>query len=359
MNLSLDNIIFSLQRGGGVSVVWIEHIKRLLRDSRFSPFFYEYNDALSNYMRREITIPESQVCKISNLFFPIKRYVNFRSHGKDPFIFHSSYYRIDNNPNARNVTTVHDFVYEKYMSGIRKKIHSSQKWKSIKEADAIICISDSTKMDLLHYLPQIDENKIHVIHNGVSDEYKQITHDQYKLNLHYGTGGFALYVGVRHVPYKNFNTAVQICKELKIPLVTVGGEPYSSEELSKLDILLGKGNYVGLRGITNSELNELYNRALVLLYPSLYEGFGIPVLEAQRCGCPVLCMKSSSIPEIVGDTDLCFGIDSTIGEMCEAVKSIKNDIYRKQEIERGLKNAERFSWDRTYRETADIYCSLL
>lgn len=356
--LFLDNIIYSLQHGGGASVVWTEHINRIVRDKRFDTKFYEYDNAKENIFRKALMIQEDSIIKESSFALSLKRYINLNSNKCDSYIFHSSHYRIDNNPFAKNVTTVHDFVYEKYVKGIRQKVHSMQKWHSIKKADAVICISESTKKDLLHYIPNIDENKLFVVHNGVSDTFRHIELDEYNLQIPFETKEYALYIGCRHVPYKNYGTAVQICKIMNMPLITVGGEPVGDDEKNNMEEQLGKGHFVNLRGINNSDLNELYNRAFVLLYPSLYEGFGIPVIEAQKCGCPVLCMNSSSITEIVGNFALCEDPDSSIEELCEKVKMLYCNDFRNKIISQGLMNSKRFSWDITYKKTTDIYNSL-
>ena len=359
MKIILDNIIFSLQYGGGASVVWSEHISRILNDKRFESHFLEYDNSVNNVFRKNLLIPENSLTTKSSKLLKLARYVDVKGDKMEPYIFHSSHYRIDKNVFAKNVTTVHDFVYEKYVKGIRQKVHSLQKWNSIKKADAVICISESTKKDLLHYIPDMDENKLFVVHNGVSDTFRQIEPDEYNLEIPFETRAYALYIGYRHVPYKNFNTAVQICKNLNIPLITIGGEPIDKKEILIMEEQLGIGHFISLRGINNSDLNELYNRAFVLLYPSLYEGFGIPVIEAQRCGCPVICMQSSSIPEIVGNSDLCVQPDSSLDSICERVKLLYNNEYRNKEINQGLVNSQRFSWDNTYTKTIDVYNSLI
>lgn len=359
MELLLDNIIYSLQHGGGASVVWSEHINRLLKDKRFTTRFIEYEGATSNVFRKNLIIPQDSLDIESSALFTIKRYLDIKSHRIEPYIFHSSHYRIDKCPYARNVTTVHDFVYEKYITGIRRKIHSAQKWNSIRKADLVICISESTKRDLLEYLPDCDENKIVVIHHGVDKAYHPIksTHD-YKLNIPFDTGEYVLYIGNRLTEYKNFNLVVEVCAEMNLPLVMVGGEPSSDEENTRLHLKLKNSGFVHFRGLSNQELNELYNRCMVFIYPSLYEGFGIPVIEAQRAGAPVICVHSSSIPEIVGDTDLCIKGDVNSSVVCDCIRALDNQNFRNKEIQKGLDNSKRFSWDITYQKTTDAYLSL-
>ena len=223
ISVFLDNIIFSLQKAGGASVVWQEHIGRLLCDNTITSTYLEYDNACENVFRKLLTIPQSllKVRGTKGLF--LKRYLDLNNQDyKSPYVFHSSHYRIDHSPKAINVTTVHDFTYEYFIPGIRKWIHSSQKWHAIKKSDAIICISESTKNDLLHFLPDINEAKIHVIHNGVNCTYRVLSPEDYKLDLPFADKEYILYVGSRLTSYKNFKSVVKVCSVLKIPLIMIG-----------------------------------------------------------------------------------------------------------------------------------------
>ena len=360
MKILLDNIIYSLQKSGGASVVWTEHLKRLVKDTQFNSYFIEYNNARDNIFRQNLSLTDAFIERRSSIGLKLFRYIDVKSQIEEEHLFHSSHYRIDKNPSAKNITTVHDFVYEKYVSGFRQKVHSAQKWHAIRKADAVICISESTKRDLLTYLPDVNENKVYVVHNGVNSLFRKMKTAEYKLKLPFETNEYAIYVGSRHVPYKNFATVIKICKQLNIPLIMVGGEYMGDKETAFLTDQLGQGHFTSMRGTSNEDLNELYNRACILLYPSLYEGFGIPVIEAQRCGCPVLCMESSSIPEIAGDSELCMPIGSSIAEICSRIgELIRNTSFLGKEISKGLENSQRFSWDKTYKQTTDVYRLLM
>lgn len=358
MDLLLDNIIYSLQHGGGASVVWTEHISRLLEDNRFATRFIEFEGCSNNVFRRNLDIPCESIDLMSKSFLCIKRYLDIKSRLSDPYIFHSSHYRVDNCPYAMNVTTVHDFVYEYYVRGLRKTIHSHQKWNAIRKADKVICISESTKNDLLRFLPDVKEEKTIVIYNGVDEKYRPIIESDYQLNLPFFTNEYIVYVGNRYTPYKNFNLAVEVCREIKKPLILIGGEMLSKKEEIWLNDILGKDYYMSMRGISNEVLNEVYNRAFAVLYPSQYEGFGIPVIEAQKAGVPVVCFKNSSIQEVAGDTELCVP-EMTVSAVVERMRYLELNDYRNNEIKKGLINAQRFSWDKTYQQTTDLYLSLV
>lgn len=358
MKITLDNIIFSIQKAGGISVVWYEHIKRLLQDPDFDPKFIEYANAFNNVFRKELPIAEDQIDNKWSVALKYWKYLDLWGSGSEPYIFHSSVYRIDHNRHVRNVVTVHDFAYERYVKGYRQVVNSFSKFGSIRKADAVICISESTKKDLLTYVPGVDESKIMIVYNGVGSDYYVMDKPQHSISIPFEDKEFVLFVGNRR-DYKNFKAALVCCKELKLPLVIAGGEVFSDTETAELKSFLSESRYFITGKISNKELNELYNRAGVLLYPSQFEGFGIPVLEAQKAGCPVVCLSLSSIPEVMGESDFCL-TDTSFGNITDAVKTLFYDnIVRKQEVERGLINSKRFSWNKTYRGITNIYKKLI
>lgn len=355
MILALDNIIFSLQKSGGISAVWFEHLKRLITDQYFRSILklIEYDTAIFNVFRKDIPVDNSNlICKSSRLL-NLRRYLNPSLKSvSEPFLFHSSYYRTCSNKQAINITTVHDFTYEYFVKGFAKSVHCWQKYRAIRNSDIIICISENTKKDLLKFLPDINENKIRIVHNGVSDDYFQIDHHDTLKNK----SGFALFVGARG-GYKNFDVAVEAIKETTLDLVVVGS-PLSETEIKHLDSVLGRKRYKYAGRISNQELNVLYNTAFCLLYPSSYEGFGIPVIEAQKAGCPVIAANHSSIPEIIGDKTMLIN-EVSPDKILKKIQFLQNDHNRNEVVSLGLENAKRFSWDKTYADTVKVYKEVL
>ena len=265
-----DDIIYDLQNGGGISVYWTNLKKGLL----------EKYDILS--FNGKTTIRDR---KLPTLF---QRYLDFNDKINEKHIFHSSYYRISRNPKAINIVTVHDFIYEYYRSGARKYLHTCQKRRALEKAHGIICVSLNTKNDLMKLYPQIDEKKISVIYHGVSDAFHCI---QTKLS---SNSRSLLFVGNRS-GYKNFNLLVEFLKlNPDYSLNIVGGGQLTKKEKNALLQI----NYKHHQRISDQELNKLYNQSYALVYPSLYEGFGLPILEALRAGCPVICNDGSSTSEI-------------------------------------------------------------
>jgi mannosyltransferase len=347
MTIIFDNIIYSLQKSGGISVVWTELLKGIIK-SGLNYICREYGDAMSNIFRRTIPIPTGKILFVNCSLLSVQRYINPVIDKNEPFIFHSSYYRFCKNKNAVNITTVHDFVYEYYSSGFRKWLHRWQKYRAIKHSDYIICISDTTKNDLLKFVHRIDETKIKVIYNGVSDDYfplqKPLTDNQY--------GNFALFIGSR-AGYKNFYLSVQAVKGTKLNLVIVGSALTKSEN-HYLQKELGTNRYFSLGRITNNELNSLYNKAICLMYLSLYEGFGLPVIEAQRAGCPVITVNAPSVVEILGDVTSLIA-EPSVESVREKILMLEDNKFRDTVINAGLKNASRFSWGTMREQYLQLY----
>lgn len=203
----------------------------------------------------------------------------------------------------------------------------------------------------MKFLPDINETKIRVIHNGVSDDYFPIK-EREELELPFELETYMLFVGSRE-KYKNFELAVKAvaCNRLKLVIV---GAPLLAEELDFLQTELGQSNFVEMGRVSNEELNCLYNGAMALLYPSEYEGFGIPVLEAQRAGCPVIAYNASSIPEIIGDTPLLLDVLS-IESITKCFNVLKIKKEREDLIYKGIENAKRFTWDKMYEQVIALY----
>lgn len=355
MKIYSDNIIFSLQKSGGISIYFYEIFKRFLRDGvdfkmldsggRVDNIFYK------NLLPLKNLIPEKK-----RLLKKFIRYSDTEIKSSDKFIFHSTYYRICKSKNAINVTTVHDFTYEKYFKGIKKKIHSYQKKRAILKSDLIICISENTKKDLMNYIPEAKNKKIEVVYNGVSEEFSRKENVENDFDRIYSSQKYILFVGARR-GYKNFEIVLKIFSKLKneYKLIFVGGEKLLNKEKEKIEKAIGK-NYEHLIGINIEKLNSLYNYAFCLIYPSNYEGFGIPILEAMRAGCPVLAYENSSIPEISGPSLLMK--NNLVEEYLEKIEELKSNERRKELIRKGVDFSKNFSWEKTYYDIKKIYISL-
>jgi len=345
----IDGIVFSLQNSGGISVYFCEILKRL--DSKAFVLLYSNN----NHSLKESISDFKANCDLKYSFLSkslikLTRYLDV-SVPKSASVFHSSYYRVPffwQRKRLKVITTVHDFTYERMRTGISAFIHRQQKRRAINASDVIVCISESTKSDLLHFFPESKSKDIRVIYNGVSDEFYPIAN---KVNS--AEQPFVLFVGARS-GYKNFIALVDALTNLKdMRLVIVGGGPLSDVEKSKLDKTLS-GRYQHFIYVSNSELNEFYNNAFCFVYPSLYEGFGIPVIESMKSGCPVIASASSSIPEVAGDAALLIN-DISPEKILSAITLLSDQKKRDDFIRRGFENAKRFDWEFTYQKLRELY----
>ena len=354
MRLYFDNIIYSLQRTGGISVYWSQLLKFLLAN-RCEMGVLERPDALQNIQRRTIDLPADLIINEPSIPLQIARYLPVLSSFRGADVFHSSYYRAPLQQELKQIITVYDFTYELFSSGLKRFVHMQQKRRAIMHANGIICISENTMKDLLRRFPMVCTDRVRVIHLGVSDSYHPIASDvAMPDDLGWINGiNYVLFIGDRS-GYKNFDLAVQTVGLLNnYHLVIVGGAPFSGEESGLLNQHLSN-RYKHIRDISEESLNFIYNRAFCLLYPSRYEGFGLPPLEAMRAGCPVVAMNSSSLPEVCGDAGLL--LNAPDAELFVShIRALEKTSFRQEMIAKGYKQARKFTWETACQKTMDFY----
>lgn len=340
--LVLDGIIFSLQAHGGISVYVRQLAARLARDRIATTLTLNWP-----LMQSAPTASE-----LFRLRYGRSRWLERYRQCELPSaaaLFHSSYYRKPSVAWVPSVVTVHDFTYERCLSGARRWIHSTQKFSAIRAAQAVICISQTTRNDLLELVGETPGQEIHVIYNGVDEAFVPIAQ-------HLRERDFVLFVGQR-AGYKNFDLALRAMPFLPdLDLLCVGGGPLRSDELASVpETVRQRVRHLGF--IDDAKLNRLYNQAVCLLYPSRYEGFGIPVIEAMRAGCPVLCIECRAVLEI-GRRALTVVPEDSPEAMAAAIVAIAGPDLRAATIQAGLSVASNYSWERTYQQTLAIYRSL-
>jgi glycosyltransferase involved in cell wall biosynthesis len=263
------------------------------------------------------------------------------------------------------VVTIHDLtalLFPEYHTANTREMQARMFRFAQEEADVVIAVSEATRRDIVTYL-EIPPERVHVVANGVGAAFRPISDGgalkQTLTSLGLVPGGYILHVGTIE-PRKNLVRLVEIYGQMRkacpppIPkLVLAGEEGWRSREV--LERARGSEGVLLLGHMPHDVLPALYNGALVFVYPSLYEGFGLPPLEAMACGVPVVASNTSSLPEVVGDAGVL--VDPTDTQAIAAVLvSLLSDIERRGEMSaRGLARAAEFSWERAARETLKVY----
>ncbi|GAB3505994.1 hypothetical protein GCM10027341_38450 [Spirosoma knui] len=364
MVLLFDHQTFSLQNYGGIS----RYFKELIVGINESTFNHEAKLAIK-YSNNAYLSPEwakpflsgIEFPKKNNLLYLINKQSSLNQLRKGTFdILHPTYYDpyfLDYVKHKPYVITVLDMIHEKFSTVYKELAHDKKMvhWKKsvIVNATKLIAISENTKRDIID-IYGISPEKIQVIHLANSLLVNNAEQDDTSLN----TGcPYLLFVGNRGF-YKNFNqliTAIApLLKRHDINLICAGGGAFTKNEL-ELITDLGVTSRVQQQPINDRKLVSLYKHAIAFIFPSLYEGFGIPVLEAFACGCPNVLTDSSSLPEVGGDAALY--MDSTDNDsISNAIEKILTDSsLRASLIAKGNERLKHFSWTRTVEETIGLY----
>jgi glycosyltransferase involved in cell wall biosynthesis len=254
------------------------------------------------------------------------------------------------------VITVWDMIHELFPEQIDPHgLGAEEKRRAILAADAIICISENTKRDLLERY-SLPERKVKVTHLA-SEIYEGLSYGPEPVP----SQPYYLYVGSRS-RYKNFDgllaafaRTISVQPEARLCVV---GQPFSEAELRLMADLKLTDQVLNYGHVADSYLAKLYRCSVAFVYPSLYEGFGIPPLEAMSCGTVVVASDCSSIPEVVGDAGLLFDPHSTEDLADILLGLLRSPAERERLIARGRERARAFSWDKTVAQTIEVYRSL-
>ena len=363
MKVLYDNEIFLIQKYGGATRYFYELIKRM-PDRKAKVLLYmgkfineygleEYSDNFEIFSGKKIRhIPRTKL-----LSKKIQKPLFERFAAKQEFdILHQTYYDdINLKKSFKRIITIHDFTHEK-LSNNFSSLDKTAKLKkaAIMKSDGIICVSESTKKDLMN-MYNTEGKKIKVIYHGNSLKYEVKDEPVIK-------GKYILYVGDRR-SYKNFNVMIklfEINKDLKkeYKAVCCGGGSFTSDELNSMKRSNVSDNFIQIEA-RDSKIANLYYYATAFIYPSKYEGFGIPMIEAMYNGCPVIASNVSSLPEIGGSAALYFNPDS-VEELNDRVNILltDNDTVKSLKVS-GREREKEFSWDKCANETYKFYEEVL
>jgi len=259
------------------------------------------------------------------------------------------------------IVTVHDlvrFYFPFDPEGLSERLALKLDIWSIRRANHIIATSENTRKDLMKYM-KIPESNITVIYDGIDhDIFKP-----YDVKLRLLDKPYILYVGSER-PRKNLHSLYQALAILKrdfpdLTLVKVGPagryDKYRKNSERQLSGLGITQDVAFIDYVSEYDLVSYYRSAELLAYPSFYEGFGLPPLEAMSCGCPVVTSNASSIPEVVGDAGLLVDPRSVTG-LAQAISRVLTDRkLRDNMVRKGLEQSGRFSWDKTAQQTQQVY----
>ena len=361
MKIAFDYKVFYLQRYGGVSRYFMSLAKefnKLNEDIKiFSPVYineYLKNSNHENYHSgvhiRKIPIGTRKLLFLYNSFFSKLLLKNWK-----PNIIHNTYYseKLVFNKKCLKVLTVYDLIHEIFYKDYNYSKNSFPKSKALQNSDLILCPSNKTKKDLID-IYNINENKISVVYWGAED-FLNIN----EVSIQNDIKPFLLYVGdrKRYKNFINFIKAFSINKNLKnnFKVVCFGGDEFSKNENNLfLKLNLQKKNIIRITG-GDDILLSLYKNAKAFIFPSKYEGLGLPPLEAMRQGCPVVCSNHEAIVEAVGKAAQLFNPDD-IEDISEKIEEILfSNEKSKKIIEEGFVQVKKFTWKKCALETLNLY----
>lgn len=369
MRILYDHQAFSLQSHGGITRVFSEIIRYLnTQPSITTDLMLGFSDTRTDFT--SLVSSRGRVIRPGAAIFNQNK-LNYASNeifsalmapllGKYD-IYHSTYYRfLPLIRSTRKVTTHHDCIQEWFPHLFRNSGEIIRlKKKMFHRADLIICVSAASKADLLHFY-DVPAEKALVIHNGVSPMIRNASGKSELRNLL--SGDFLLYVGARH-SYKNFNGLLQAfaVSSFKddLTLLAIGGGPPSAEHLAIIQTYGLSGRVCFVPYASSAMLAEAYAEASLLIYPSRYEGFGMPPLEAASVGCVSLVAENPATTEICQNAVFYFDA-SNQDEFSRMLSVALTDTSgRADRLRRAKKLLETYTWEECARKTLGAYSSLL
>jgi glycosyltransferase involved in cell wall biosynthesis len=344
------------RKDSGIEVYAHQLVRGLLEGGNFFLEIYSYTQTIlppspnltvkSSNMRSDI----SAIKKIKWQLFDINSLIP-----EELDIFHSPHFIVPyNNKSYKKIITIHDLAFLKYPSFFDWKTKLYYKLflkRSLQAADAIICISESCLQDVATFFP-FTKDKVARVYHGYKD-FSVIHSDASVLGELKIGSSYILMVGALN-PRKNIWNAIQAFKKVSagrdMELVIVGNKPQYIDHSHLADPRIKFTGY-----ITENQMSALYRHALLLLYPSFYEGFGFPILEAMSAGLPVVTANNSSLPEVSGySTDLLCDA-ANVNSIVRSIEYYIMDSNRAALVAHGYKNIPRFSWKKMIQETEEVY----
>jgi glycosyltransferase involved in cell wall biosynthesis len=284
-----------------------------------------------------------------------------------PDVYHAPHYVLPPAVPCRSVVTIHDTIHLRFPQYLPNRgawaYARSLMWAAAKRSDRILTVSESSKRDIIHYF-DIDPNKIVVVYNALDERFstepppEEMARVRERFQLNHS---FVLYVG-NIKPHKNLVRLIEAFEGLRhdgfddLKLLIIGDEISKWPALRRAVHKHKLHKHVRFLGFQSDEtLAVLYRLAAVFVFPSLYEGFGLPPLEAMASGTPVVTSNVSSLPEVAGDAAVLVDPYDAI-DIKDGIKRVLTDPALREELRRkGLQRAREFSWERSVARTREIY----
>ncbi|WKL45996.1 glycosyltransferase family 1 protein [Flavobacterium pectinovorum] len=369
MKILYDHQIFTQQHYGGISRYFFELIRRfdgIENSCEVATLFTENAYYNNNYdPKLKSFFPNKNFKGKSRFISTANQYVsNHKISNGNYDVFHPTYYdkyflNGGNKEKRPFVVTFYDMIHEKFCGQFESLKNDTkifyQKKELLEKSSKVIAISETTKNDIMEFF-DVDAGKIDVVYLGSSLECFDISSKPLIAE------DYILFVGNRS-EYKNFSffiiTMAELLIDNNLKVVCAGGGDFTLEELNVLASLKLENRVVYKKIIDDKILSNYYAHALFFCFPSLYEGFGIPVLEAFASSCPLLLSNGGSLPEVGGDAAVYF--DPTVADSLKsaASKLINDESLRRSIKEKGKLRLDQFSWDKTFQDHLKVYESVI
>ena len=353
----MDGQIFAVQEHGGISRMFVELADQFIHD----PDLGVSLEPLSMVTRNHYLLSESHLAEQLRVrparwqHLTLARYLAKPHRAIHADVVHSTFYltrALRDLADRPHVVTVHDMIPELFPESRRRADRITDKRRYVDQAAHVICVSESTKADLLRVFGDV-QAPISVIPHGVHPRFKPtdarvpgFPHD------------YLLYVGKRN-GYKDAATLINALPHLQsefpnLTLIFIGGGPLTAKERRHI-ARLGLSGRVMQRSISDADMPAAYAGARAFVFPSRYEGFGLPVIEGMACGVPVILARSSSLPEVGGSAALYFSPGDRLELIEAAHKVLSNSDTARAMGHAGRERAMGFTWKSSAIQVASVY----
>jgi len=357
VRVALDEQIFTIQEYGGISRLFFELARQFERNPELGVEITPIDaEIINRYILQDPNLAAKlQASQAKGKYRALIKYLIRKNSRTDVDIVHNTFYLphgLIGYSDSKRIVTIHDMIPEMLPRTRRRLDLLTLKGKYIREADHIICVSAATRGDLLRLYPDV-QAPISVVHHGVDPIFTSAVPRWSDLPDHY-----ILFVGNRG-QYKDADVLLRAFARFSIEfpgttLLFVGGGAFTTQEQSLMKSL-GISALTQHRMLPDAEMSSAYGNALFTVFPSRFEGFGLPALESMACGTPTILANATSLPEVGGNAAEYF-IPGDASDLAQVMLALAQDNARRTELSTlGIERAATFSWERCAGETADVY----